>query len=106
MERLEEATEMFKLMRAAYAVLSDPHERKWYDDHRDAILRGHSVGGDDDDQPEEGVDVMPYFVPAAYSGFSDKDPRVRLGGAWCLDLGDSSNNLAATGFLPRVPAAV
>lgn len=40
MHRAEEATKQFQLLRAAFAVLSDPHERQWYDDHRDAILRG------------------------------------------------------------------
>ena len=35
----EAATEAFKEITAAYAVLSDPHERKWYDDHRESILR-------------------------------------------------------------------
>lgn len=27
-------------MQNAYSVLSDPHERAWYDEHREAILRG------------------------------------------------------------------
>jgi len=36
----EEAGEKFKEVSAAYDVLSNPQERKWYDDHRDAILRG------------------------------------------------------------------
>lgn len=35
----EEATEKFKEISTAYAVLSDPHEKKWYDDHRESILR-------------------------------------------------------------------
>ncbi|KAF6004259.1 DnaJ sub C member 21 [Cyanidiococcus yangmingshanensis] len=39
-DRAEEAAEEFKELRRAYEVLSDPHERKWYDDHREDILRG------------------------------------------------------------------
>jgi DnaJ-class molecular chaperone len=35
----ETATQFFKEIQASYAVLSDPHERKWYDDHRESILR-------------------------------------------------------------------
>ena len=37
---VEEATEKFKEIRDAYAVLSDDQERAWYDSHREAILRG------------------------------------------------------------------
>lgn len=33
------ATNIFKEISNAYTVLSDSHERKWYDDHREAILR-------------------------------------------------------------------
>lgn len=35
----EEATEMFKEVSAAYTVLSSTKERKWYDEHRESILR-------------------------------------------------------------------
>ena len=81
MDRLDEATEKFKLVRAAYSVLSDPHERKWYDDHREAILRGHKHGGRDDDDggggQGEGVDVMPFFSASVFSGYADGDPQVR-----------------------------
>jgi DnaJ family protein A protein 5 len=35
----EKATQNFKEISASYAVLSDPNERKWYDDHRESILR-------------------------------------------------------------------
>ncbi|KAF4520178.1 hypothetical protein B566_EDAN003890 [Ephemera danica] len=41
----EEAKEQFQLIQQAFEVLSDPHERAWYDDHREAILKG---GFDDD----------------------------------------------------------
>eukprot|EP00048_Salpingoeca_helianthica_P008258 m.120575 g.120575 ORF g.120575 m.120575 type:complete len:661 (-) comp14559_c0_seq1:895-2877(-) len=66
----EEATKRFQLVQAAYAVLNDPQERAWYDNHREAILRGGTgVGG----EHEEGVDVMPYFSPSAYTGFGDDE---------------------------------
>jgi DnaJ homolog subfamily A member 5 len=39
-DRIEEATEYFTLIQEAYQILSDEHERKWYDMHRDEILRG------------------------------------------------------------------
>eukprot|EP00049_Salpingoeca_infusionum_P004292 m.76635 g.76635 ORF g.76635 m.76635 type:complete len:699 (+) comp12494_c0_seq1:112-2208(+) len=62
----EEATRQFQLVQAAYAVLSDPQERAWYDNHRDALLRG----GDGMDGGE-GVDLMQFFSPAAYSTMDD-----------------------------------
>ncbi|KAI1082667.1 DnaJ-domain-containing protein [Whalleya microplaca] len=37
---VENATQRFADVQAAYEVLSDPQERAWYDSHRDAILRG------------------------------------------------------------------
>jgi curved DNA-binding protein CbpA len=41
---------MFQEIQHAYAVLSDPHERRWYDDHREDILRGKGEGGDANDR--------------------------------------------------------
>jgi DnaJ family protein A protein 5 len=38
--RIEEATEYFTAIQEAYQILSDEHERKWYDIHREEILRG------------------------------------------------------------------
>jgi DnaJ family protein A protein 5 len=43
---VENATVLFAEVQAAYEVLSDPHERAWYDSHRDAILRNGDVGDD------------------------------------------------------------
>ncbi|CAG8447008.1 6227_t:CDS:2 [Gigaspora rosea] len=37
--RVAEATQQFALIQQAYEVLSDPNEREWYDNHREAILR-------------------------------------------------------------------
>lgn len=39
---VEDTTNLFAEVQAAYDVLSDPQERAWYDSHREAILRGNS----------------------------------------------------------------
>ncbi|PHH66973.1 hypothetical protein CDD82_1506 [Ophiocordyceps australis] len=43
---IETATANFAEVQAAYDVLSDAHERAWYDSHRDAILSGNDVADD------------------------------------------------------------
>ncbi|KAL8998445.1 MAG: hypothetical protein Q9169_002482 [Polycauliona sp. 2 TL-2023] len=40
---VEETTKHFAEVQSAYAVLSDPQERAWYDSHRNVILRGDDV---------------------------------------------------------------
>ncbi|KAJ6788888.1 hypothetical protein PWT90_00098 [Aphanocladium album] len=40
------ATQKFAELQSAYEILSDPHERAWYDSHRDAILTGQDITGD------------------------------------------------------------
>jgi DnaJ family protein A protein 5 len=44
---VDEATKLFAEVQAAYEVLSDPHERAWYDSHRDAILRDDNEAAPD-----------------------------------------------------------
>ncbi len=41
------ATQKFAELQSAYEILSDPHERAWYDSHRDAILSGQDITGDE-----------------------------------------------------------
>ena len=68
------ATEKFKEIQAAYAVVSDPQERAWYDAHRESILRGGSgVAGKAGEEPDvdEALDVWAYFSSSCYSGFGD-----------------------------------
>ena len=71
----EVATEKFKEIQNAYAVLSDRHERSWYDQHRESILRGGrgcgggGGGGDDSDEEEGGIDLWPLFSSSAFEGF-------------------------------------
>lgn len=78
----QEATAEFQLIQAAYAVLSDPQERAWYDRHREAILRG-GMGGDGDDDYTEGVDLMRYFshVFKGYGNGENVRARERMEGS-------------------------
>ena len=73
-DRISEATENFRAIQTAYDVLSDPQERAWYDDHREAILRGgFKRGGDGSVDGDDDLDVYEYFSAACYSGFTDDD---------------------------------
>lgn len=73
----EEAEELFKQIQHAYSVLSDAHERAWYDDHRADILRGREAGGGggDGEAPGPGaatdVDLFSFFSGSVYSGFDN-----------------------------------
>uniref|UniRef100_A0AAY4DIA1 DnaJ homolog subfamily C member 21 n=1 Tax=Denticeps clupeoides TaxID=299321 RepID=A0AAY4DIA1_9TELE len=69
LETAEEAAEQFKLIQAAYDVLSDPQERAWYDNHREALLKGGISGEYQDDS----VDLLQYFTVTCYSGYDDDD---------------------------------
>lgn len=62
-DRLEEAHEKFKAIHEAYSVLSDPHEKAWYDSHKSEILTGNK--GED-------MDLWSYFSPTVFpGGFTD-----------------------------------
>ncbi|KAL6096778.1 dnajc21 [Pungitius sinensis] len=69
LDNADEAAEYFKLIQAAYDVLSDPQERAWYDNHRDALLKG-GVSGDYED---DSIDLLQYFTVTCYSGFGDDE---------------------------------
>ncbi|XP_026549816.1 dnaJ homolog subfamily C member 21-like, partial [Notechis scutatus] len=73
LDNAEEAAEQFKLIQAAYDVLSDAQERAWYDNHREALLKGGIDGGYQDDS----LDLLQYFTVTCYSGYDD-DKKVRL----------------------------
>eukprot|EP01133_Synstelium_polycarpum_P016907 gene16907-20105_t len=64
-DQLVIADEKFKEINHAYSTLSDPNERKWYDDHREAILRGTT---DEDDDVSH---LWAFFSTACYDGFDD-----------------------------------
>eukprot|EP01006_Ploeotia_vitrea_P044757 TRINITY_DN66864_c7_g1_i1.p1 TRINITY_DN66864_c7_g1~~TRINITY_DN66864_c7_g1_i1.p1 ORF type:complete len:355 (+),score=94.00 TRINITY_DN66864_c7_g1_i1:63-1067(+) len=63
---------MFKELQNAYSVLSDPAERKWYDDHKEAILRG--VDPTSDEAGDDGLNLWHYFSNSSYTSHDDDDP--------------------------------
>lgn len=69
------AAEKFRLVQEAYECLSDVAERKWYDDHRDALLKGWSP----DQTGEDGVgmlfDLIPFMTAHCYTGYEDGDEQ-------------------------------
>ncbi|KAJ1915882.1 hypothetical protein IWQ60_008295 [Tieghemiomyces parasiticus] len=72
--QVEKATEVFAEIRSAYEVLSDPHERAWYDDHKDAILRGANFDPTNPEAMSSGLTsdvLMKYFSTSVYRGFTD-----------------------------------
>ncbi|KAK7896543.1 hypothetical protein WMY93_021868 [Mugilogobius chulae] len=69
LDNAEEAAEQFKLIQAAYDVLSDPQERAWYDNHREALLKGGISGDYEDDS----IDLLQYFTVTCYSGYGDDE---------------------------------
>ncbi|NXX47640.1 DJC21 protein, partial [Tricholaema leucomelas] len=68
LENTEEAAAQFKLIQAAYDVLSDPQERAWYDNHREALLKGV-----DGDYQDDTLDLLRYFTVSCYSGYGDDE---------------------------------
>lgn len=61
---LEESKEQFQCIQQAYEVLSNPHERAFYDKHKDVFLR------QDYDQSNS-IDLTPYFTASCYKGYGD-----------------------------------
>lgn len=94
-DNIDEVTQIFHQIQQAYEVLIDPQERAWYDQHREAILRGGkhllwqylnsvlklyicsvlypSGLGHGDDYKDECVDVYQYFNTSCYSGYGDDE---------------------------------
>ncbi|XP_062409713.1 dnaJ homolog subfamily C member 21 [Sardina pilchardus] len=69
LDNAEDAAEQFKLIQAAYDVLGDPQERAWYDNHREALLKG----GVDGDYKDDSIDILQYFTVSCYSGYGDDE---------------------------------
>lgn len=63
------ALQKFQELQKAYATLSDTSERQFYDNHRDAILRGY------DEATDPTPNLWPYFS-TCYTGYDDS-PTVK-----------------------------
>ncbi|KYQ92154.1 DnaJ subfamily A member 5 [Tieghemostelium lacteum] len=72
--QIELAEEKFKEINQAYSLLSDPNERKWYDDHREAILRGGKGGAEDGDDKDD-INLWAYFNSNCYDGYVDSNEQ-------------------------------
>lgn len=78
---VEEATQIFASIRAAYEVLSDPQERAWYDSHKEQILNDEPIGTNQDGEFEYEVDasvtgvttdeLLMFFNSALYTRVDD-----------------------------------
>lgn len=69
------AEERFKQISSAYTILSDKHERAFYDCHRQSILQGSDPRKYDHMCNETNIagtpDLMSYFSPFIFDGFDD-----------------------------------
>lgn len=65
----DEAKEQFQLVQQAWEILSDPHERAWYDNHREAILKG----GIGEDYKDDSINLFPYFSLSCFKGYEDDE---------------------------------
>lgn len=64
----DEAKIQFQRIKQAWDVLSDPHERTWYDNHREAILKGATENYKDDS-----INLFPYFSTMCFEGYGDDE---------------------------------
>ena len=65
--REEEAQRAFQELSAAYSVLKEPLERRWYDQHRDAILAGFSR------EEETIINLYAYFNRCCFADFDERE---------------------------------
>lgn len=71
-ENAEAVADEFLLVQQAYECLMDPQERKWYDEHREMILRGGMFGEQADSNGEDILfDVTPFHFSGCFVGFGD-----------------------------------
>ncbi|GJQ08419.1 hypothetical protein GpartN1_g210.t1 [Galdieria partita] len=77
-DRVEEATQQFKEIQHAYAILSDDNERAWYDAHKESILSGKESPNEDKPKDREAglrkatsAPLFECFSSGFYNGYAD-----------------------------------
>ncbi|KAK9235261.1 DnaJ domain-containing protein [Lipomyces kononenkoae] len=80
MHNVEEATQKFAQVQAAYEILSDPDERAWYDSHREQILRNESPTQSGDYEGASSTaagtrtqDILHFFDPGLFAIIDDSE---------------------------------
>ena len=95
----EEASNRFKEVSGAFGVLSDPVERRWYDEHRESILKGgDGTVGTADDEEAPLPNLWPYFNTSC---FTDNDDFFEVYSGIFLELAALETNAGAK----KVPPA-
>ena len=73
----EGAAARFREAQHAYEVLFDPHERRWYDSHRDMLLKAarkrEGAGEEEEEEDQETLNLMSYFTPNCFREFDDSE---------------------------------
>ncbi|EFN88398.1 dnaJ homolog subfamily C member 21 [Harpegnathos saltator] len=64
----DEAKKQFQRIKQAWDVLGDPHERTWYDNHREAILKGTT-----EDYKDDSINLFSYFTTMCFEGYGDDE---------------------------------
>lgn len=77
-DRVEEATQQFKEIQHAYAILSDENERAWYDAHKESILSGKEPRDEEKPKDKEAglrkatnAPLFKCFSAGFYNGYGD-----------------------------------
>ncbi|KAI1332246.1 DnaJ domain-containing protein [Xylariaceae sp. FL0255] len=96
---VENATQKFAEVQAAYDVLSDPQERAWYDSHRDAILSGHHP---DDLEPSAASATTTEQIFALMGRFSKAVPLDDSPNSFFTVLRETFDRLAAAELVAAV----
>ena len=65
------AEQQFLAVQQAYECLSDPVERQWYDEHREAILKGWSAASNSSDIIDMVFDVEPFMYAGCFRGYNE-----------------------------------
>ncbi|KAJ8950726.1 hypothetical protein NQ314_007788 [Rhamnusium bicolor] len=68
LENSQYSKEQFQIVQQAYEILSDRHERTWYDSHREQILYGSNSEFQDNS-----LDVFQYFTSTCFKGYGDDE---------------------------------
>ena len=66
--------QQFLAVQQAYECLSDPIERQWYNEHRDAILKGWSANNNTSAADIDMVfDVEPFMYAGCFRGYENTE---------------------------------